>query len=139
MRGKIIYLTPVLAIILLGVSLLALWDDKDNLVFSDSNCTIVIAPITYEPKEHLKEICWVRALTKLAQIYEDPNITNAWMIVGWHAGNAHSWIEYQHSNEIIRYDPTFDFYLEPYPKDANLLVRIIPKEPNEALEIIYSQ
>ena len=113
--------------------------DPNDIFIINSSPSLTI----YSPKEHLKELCWVRALTKLAQIYEDPNVTDAWMTAGWlnrgWGEGGHAWIEYRlrDSNGTIRYDPKLDVYLEPHPNDANLLIPVIPKEPRKALEIIY--
>lgn len=62
------------------------------------------------------------------------------MVAGFCTDNPHSWIEYfvrdNNEEEIIKYDPIFDVYLEPFPKDANLLIPVVPIEPKEALKII---
>lgn len=126
------------------------WGEEDSIAFdltSDPNLVILVLRRVYEPKEVLKEICWVRCLTKLAQIYEDPNIHTAWMTAGWCGvvddwNSPHAWIEYSvyDGNDgliTVRYDPTRDIYLEPLPEDANLLIPVVPIEPKEALEIIY--
>ncbi len=146
--GLLFSIALVLAII--DISSLELWNEKPNFAFTESNVTSDLNPVftfeiepvitIYEPKESLKTECWVRALVKLEQIYQDPNIISASMTAGWcnPSGQqyAHAWIEYltRINNNLItvRYDPTRDVYLEPHPTDAKLLIPISPNDINKA-------
>ena len=60
----------------------------------------------YVAKQKLDEICWVKALKRLEHIYQNPEITEACMLIGTQDGKGHAWIEYRRGTEVIQYDPT---------------------------------
>lgn len=65
----------------------------------------------YVEKSRWNEQCWVRALKKLEEMREDPEVTEAAMVLGHQDGKGHAWIEYRRGKDIFQYDPAMDKFV----------------------------